>query len=101
MEALALANEIRLEQARVKLALASREISLYEVLYSPSDAVQRMKVEQLLRAIPIRKDKTRSSSVTPRRALRACAKYNINIARRIGQLTDRQKEGLWQDLGGR
>ncbi|MEN9325363.1 MAG: hypothetical protein RL414_1117 [Actinomycetota bacterium] len=79
------AQEARTVRAAVKVAISSREISIFDAINDPREAVQRMKVLDLLESVP---------GVGPARAELVMEKAKISFSRRIGGLGPHQLRAL-------
>jgi len=87
--ALEKAKSSRQERAAVKRAIASGEISIFDAMNDPRESIRRMKVIDLLSALP-GVGKSRASLIMERR--------NISLTRRIGGLGQLQLKALGKEL---
>jgi hypothetical protein len=86
MQALAIANRMRLEQAALKRRIEEGDLSVISVLADPPLAAQRMRIESLLTA------PDRIGVAKANRVLREAGP--ISPMRKVGQLTLRQRHRL-------
>jgi len=89
LAALEKAKLSRQERAAVKARLSKEEISLFDVINDPRDSIQRMKVYELLSAMP-GVGKIRATAIMERR--------NVSLTRRIGGLGPLQLAALGKEL---
>jgi len=87
---LELAKKARHERADVKAAISAGRISIFDAINDPRDSIQRMKVIELLEAIP---------GVGPARAALIMEKRKISLSRRIAGLGPHQLKSLRQEAG--
>ncbi len=87
---LELAKRARHERADVKAAISAGRISIFDAINDPRDSIQRMKVIELLEAIP---------GVGPARAALIMEKRKISLSRRIAGLGPHQLKSLRQEAG--
>ena len=87
---LELAKRARHERADVKAAISAGRISIFNAINDPRDSIQRMKVIELLEAIP---------GVGPARAALIMEKRKISLSRRIAGLGPHQLKSLRQEAG--
>ena len=87
---LARANEVRVERAHLKRALAAGSVALAEVLANPPACARTAKVGDLLLSVP---------GIGPAKSDRALAHCRIANAKTIGGLSDRQRAALIEQLG--
>ena len=87
--ALLKAKESRQLRAQVKLAIAVGEITIFDALNDPREAIRRMRVIELLSAIP---------GVGKARATLIMERRNISPTRRIGGLGQLQLKALGKEL---
>ncbi len=87
---LELAKNARYERADVKAAISAGRISIFDAINDPRDSIQRMKVIELLEAIP---------GVGPARAALILEKRKISLSRRIAGLGPHQLKSLRQEAG--
>jgi hypothetical protein len=92
LQALAQANAIRLERARIKRDIRAGKVSVCAMLEDPPASLKTMTVAELLRA-QRRWGRTRSATLLSR--------CGLSEARRLGRLTLRQRSALIDALGGR
>ena len=85
----ALAVLARRERAQLKIDVASKNISFFDVLTDGRESIKRMKVIELLEATP---------GVGKRRAEQIMSKAKISLARRIAGLGRHQIEALRKEL---
>ena len=85
----ALAILARRERAQLKIDVASKNISFFDVLNDGRESIKRMKVIELLEATP---------GVGKRRAEQIMSKAKISLARRIAGLGRHQIEALRKEL---
>ena len=90
MRALAKANEVRVERARLKRAVAAGRIQLARVVADPPACAQTAKVRELLLAVP---------RIGPARADRLLARCRIAHAKTLAGLSERQRGELVELLG--
>lgn len=84
-------EQTRRARARILAAVRSGRTSLAEVLQRDDDTARRLRVRQLLRALPERDP----AQVTARMAAR-----NIDTKRHVGALTERERRRLLTDFAG-
>ncbi|MEI8223088.1 MAG: guanylate kinase [Actinomycetes bacterium] len=87
---LELAKRARHERADAKAAISAGRISIFDAINDPRDSIQRMKVIELLEAIP---------GVGPARAALIMEKRKISLSRRIAGLGPHQLKSLRQEAG--
>jgi guanylate kinase len=87
---LELAKRARHERAEVKAAISAGRISIFDAINDSRDSIQRMKVIELLEAIP---------GVGPARAALIMEKRKISLSRRIAGLGPHQLKSLRQEAG--
>jgi hypothetical protein len=87
---LARANEVRVERAHLKRALAAGSVAFAEVLANPPTCARTAKVGYLLLSVP---------GIGPAKSGRALAHCRIANAQTMGGLSDRQRAALIQRLG--
>jgi len=87
--ALEKAKSSRRERAEVKRAIALGEINIFDAINDPRDSIRRMKVIELLSAIP---------GVGIARATLIMERRNISPSRRIGGLGQLQLKALGKEL---
>lgn len=87
---LELAKKARHERADAKAAISAGRISIFDAINDPRDSIQRMKVIELLEAIP---------GVGPARAALIMEKRKISLSRRIAGLGPHQLKSLRQEAG--
>lgn len=87
--ALAIAQASRIERAAIKSAIALGEMTIFDAINDPRQAIQRMRVSDLLSAVP-GVGKVRSQMIMERRG--------ISPTRRIGGLGVHQLMGLRREL---
>jgi len=87
---LELAKKARHERADAKAAISAGRISIFDAINDPRDSIQRMKVIELLEAIP---------GVGPARAALILEKRKISLSRRIAGLGPHQLKSLRQEAG--
>jgi hypothetical protein len=85
LRALAKANEVRVERARLKREVAAGRIELVRLVADPPSCVQTAKVRELLLVVP---------RTGPARADRVLARCRIAHAKTVGGLSDRQRAEL-------
>jgi hypothetical protein len=90
LRALAKANEVRVERARLKRAVAAGRIQLARVVADPPACAQTAKVRELLLAVP---------RIGPARADRLLARCRIAHAKTLAGLSERQRGELVELLG--
>jgi guanylate kinase len=84
------AKEARTERAKIKEEIASSSISIFDAINDPRESIQRMKVSELLSAIP---------GVGPSRAQLIMERKKISLTRRIGGLGPHQLRSLFKEVG--
>ena len=84
------AKQARLDRAAVKAAISANQISIFDAINDPRSAIQRMKVLELLEAIP---------GVGPARAEMIMERNKISFSRRIGGLGPHQLRALRKEAG--
>jgi len=87
---LARANEVRVERAQLKRALAAGSVAFAEVLANPPACARTAKVGDLLLSVP---------GIGPAKSDRAFAHCRIAKTKTIGGLSDRQRAALTDRLG--
>jgi hypothetical protein len=87
---LARANEVRVERANLKRALAAGSVTFAEVLADPPACARTAKVGDLLLSVP---------GIGPAKSDRALAHCRIANTKTIGGLSDRQRAALTDRLG--
>jgi hypothetical protein len=87
---LARANEVRVERADLKRALAGGSVTFAEVLADPPACALTAKVGDLLLSVP---------GIGPAKSARALAHCRIADTKTIGGLSDRQRAALTDRLG--
>jgi S13-like protein len=87
---LARANEVRVERAHLKRALASGSVTFAEVLANPPACARTAAVGDLLLAVP---------GIGPAKSARALAHCRIADTKTIGGLSDRQRAALTHRVG--
>jgi len=87
---LARANEVRVERAHLKRALAAGSVTFAEVLANPPACARTAKVGDLLLSVP---------GIGPAKSDRALARCRIANTKTIGGLSDRQRAALTDRLG--
>lgn len=83
LEALAVANEVRFARAELKREIFRGETSVAEVLADPPTYLARMPIGELLRA---------QSLWGPTRSRKLLRRAEIRETRRVGELTERQRD---------
>jgi len=83
--ALQRANTIRVERSRLKKDLAAGRVPITEVLSQPPAFVDTERVAVLLLAVP---------TYGPARVSKLLARERISETKRLGALTDRQRQAL-------
>lgn len=89
-EALAQASAVRTQRAALKAELRSGRRSLAELLAEPPACLERIKVAELLRALP---------GYGPVRVERLLARCRVSPAKTLAGLTARQRSELMAALG--
>jgi guanylate kinase len=84
------AKEARIERAEIKRLISSGQKSIFDAINDPRDSIQRMKVLELLEAVP---------GVGPARAELIMEKKKISLSRRIRGLGPLQLRALRQEVG--
>jgi guanylate kinase len=84
------AKTARLERAEMKRLISSGQRSIFDAINDPRDSIQRMKVLDLLEAVP---------GVGPARAELIMEKKKISLSRRIRGLGPLQLRALRQEVG--
>ena len=84
------AKVARTERAEIKRAISAGQISIFDAINDPRESIQRMKVLELLEAVP---------GVGPARAELIMEKKNISLSRRIGGLGPLQLKSLRKEVG--
>jgi hypothetical protein len=87
---LARANEVRVERANLRRALAAGSVTFAEVLADPPACARTAKVGDLLLSVP---------GIGPAKSDRALAHCRIANTKTIGGLSDRQRAALTDRLG--
>lgn len=87
---LARANEVRVERAHLKRALAAGSVAFAEMLANPPACARTAKVGDLLLSVP---------GIGPAKSGRTLAHCRITNAKTIGDLSDRQRAALIDQLG--
>jgi hypothetical protein len=87
---LARANEVRVERADLKRALAAGSVAFADVLANPPACARTAKVGDLLLCVP---------GIGPAKRDRALAHCRIANTKTIGSLSDRQRAALTERLG--
>jgi hypothetical protein len=87
---LARANEVRVERADLKRALAAGSVAFADVLANPPACARTAKVGDLLLCVP---------GIGPAKRDRALAHCRIANTKTIGSLSDRQRAALTDRLG--
>jgi S13-like H2TH domain len=85
--ALQRANKIRAERSRLKKDIASGRVQIAEVLSRPPGFAETERVATLLLAVPM---------FGPARVSKLLARERISATKRLGALTDRQRQALIQ-----
>ena len=89
LAALEKAKLARVERAEIKARISSGEISIFEAINDQRDSIQRMKILELISAVP-GIGKIRAESIMER--------HNISSSRRIAGLGIHQRNGLRGEL---
>lgn len=89
MEALALANRIRLDRAALKRRIKAGEVGVAEIILSPPECAQTMTAAALLRA---------QDRWGHKRAARLLTPLHIGERRELRRLTTRQRSALVEAL---
>lgn len=92
MDALKMANDVRMKRARLKRDLRARRASIVEVLAEPPECALTAHVDDLLLAVP------KFGRVKVNRLL---ARNMISPSKTIGGMTERQRLALTAELAGR
>ena len=90
LAALDLANQYRIERARIKKAVKSGEVPIIDLIVDPPPAVRTMTVHKLLMA---------QAGWGKQRATAACRDVAITDTKTLGGLTDRQRQVVAGALG--
>lgn len=80
-DALLQANIVRLERARIKRRIRSRDVSIADVLESPDESLLSMPVRELLLCVP---------KLGPDSVRRCLLRAGVPLLLPVGRLTDRQ-----------
>ena len=80
----------RRERAQVKTLIASGELSIFDAINDPRESIQRMKISELLTAIP---------GIGSLRAEILMEKLRISPSRRIRGLGEHQRDALRREIG--
>lgn len=84
------AKAARTDRAEIKRLISTGQISIFDAINDPRDSIQRMKVLELLEAVP---------GVGPARAELIMEKKRISLSRRIGGLGPLQLKSLRKEAG--
>jgi len=88
-EALAQANRVRTNRARIKEDLKQGRVSLADLLADPPPYLSSAKVMELLRALP---------GYGPIKATRLLERCQVSPTKTVGGLTERQRTRLFKSL---